>query len=162
MINVEIITVGKLKERYLTEGIEEYAKRLSRYCKLKITELAEYRLPAEPSEAQIAQGLYIEGDAILQRISSFQNRYVISLCVEGQSLSSEQLAQTLSKQAANGSSNFIIVIGSSFGLSEQVKQASDFKLSLSKLTFPHQLVRLMLAEQLYRVFTIMAGGKYHK
>lgn len=160
MLTINIITVGKLKESYLREGCAEYAKRLQAFCKLQVIELAEARLPDHPSTAQIEAALLQEGAQMLAKLP--QNGYAIALCIEGGTLTSEGLSEKLSAVAVSGKSAVSFLIGSSHGLSPQVKQAVDLGLSMSDMTFPHQLARLMLLEQVYRAFHIAAGGKYHK
>lgn len=158
MFNVTIIAIGKLKEPWLREGLAEYQKRLSAYCAFQVLELPEYRLPDEPSPAQIAKGLEEEGRTILEKAGKTP---LVALCVEGKELSSPQFARFLAdRQQENGALCF--VIGGSFGLSDEVKKRAVLRLSVSPMTFPHQLFRVILAEQLYRGFSILAGGKYHK
>ena len=159
MVTVHIVCIGKLKEKYWREAIEEYAKRLSSYCRFVIQELPEERLPENPSEAQIQQCLEKEGDAIL---SALKGKKFFSLCIEGRSLSSEQLAVKMENDMSQGESHLCFVIGGSYGLSPKVKKAAAFSLSFSPMTFPHQMMRVILCEQIYRAFTIMQGGKYHK
>lgn len=159
-MNCTILCIGKLKERYWSEACGEYLKRLNAYCKPQIIELAEYRLPDSPSPAQIEKALEQEGAAILQRLPA--GSLLISLCVEGEHLSSEAFSETLSRYAVGGTSSFTFAVGGSFGLSEAVKRQSARRLSMSDMTFPHQLARVMLLEQLYRAFSIQAHTKYHK
>lgn len=159
MLNVRLIAVGKLRERYLAEGCAEYQKRLGAFCRLELIELPEARLAEKPSEAQIEAALSKEAEQILERA---KGSYLIALCVEGRAMASEALSERLSKLTVDGISAVSFVIGSSFGLSPKVKAAADLCLSMSEMTFPHQLMRLMLFEQLYRAFSIASGGKYHK
>lgn len=162
MLNVNIITVGKLKESYLRDAAAEYSKRLSAFCKLNIIELAESRLSDDPSEKEINNALSIEGKAIVQLLSG-NNCYNIAMCIEGRQLSSVKFAEKLMNVSAyDGKSTVNIVIGSSFGIAPEIKSLADMKMSMSEMTFPHQLARIMLLEQLYRAFQINAGGKYHK
>ncbi|MCM1329637.1 MAG: 23S rRNA (pseudouridine(1915)-N(3))-methyltransferase RlmH [Ruminococcus sp.] len=161
MLSVNLITVGKLKESYLREACGEYVKRLGAFCKIKITELPESRLPDSPSEKEIAAALSNEGRTIIPIISG-KSSYNIAMCVEGKQLSSEGLAEKISQISVAGKSALNIVIGSSHGISEDVKKASDLRLSMSEMTFPHQLARVMVLEQVYRSFQIINGGKYHK
>ena len=162
MLNVNIITVGKLKEGYLRDASAEYSKRLSAFCRLNIVELAESRLPDDPSDKEITAALSNEGKAILQLLSG-KNCYSIAMCIEGKQLPSVKFAEKLqSVSAYEGKSTVNIVIGSSFGIAPEVKSLADMRLSMSEMTFPHQLARVMLLEQLYRAFQINAGGKYHK
>lgn len=135
-------------------------KRLSAFCKVTLLELPESRLPASPSAAQVEGALEEEGEAILAKLPS--SGYVFALCIEGKLLSSEELAQSIAQTASSGSSNITLIIGGSYGLSPGVKQAADCQLSLSRMTFPHQLTRVLLLEQLYRAFSINHNGKYHK
>ncbi|MBQ8203729.1 MAG: 23S rRNA (pseudouridine(1915)-N(3))-methyltransferase RlmH [Clostridia bacterium] len=158
-MKVDFITLGKLKEKYLREACSEYEKRLSRYCDLKICELNPVSLPENPSAAEIENALSKESDLIFKNIP--KDAYLIALCVEGKGISSEELAQLLN-QKANEGKRICFVIGSSYGLSGEVKQRADLRLSLSKMTFPHQLFRVMLLEQTYRAFKINEGGAYHK
>ena len=161
MLRINIICIGKIKEKYFTDAIAEYSKRLSAFCRLNIIELAEERIRSNtPSEAQIAEVIEAEGKRILQKIS--QSDYVAAMCIEGKMLSSEELAHTLDNVAVAGKSTVDFVIGGSYGLSESVKRRADFRLSMSRMTFPHQLARVILLEQVYRAFEISTGGKYHK
>lgn len=158
MLKVQIIAVGKVKEAWMREGIAEYQKRLSAFCRFEIIEVEEYRLGDHLSPAEIARGMEEEGRIILQKA---QGSLVCPLCIEGDSLSSEELAAFLS-EAAQRTSTVSFVIGGSFGLAPAVKSAGGKKLSFSRMTFPHQLARVMLCEQIYRAFAINAGTKYHK
>lgn len=158
MLTVNIICIGKLKEAYLRDAQVEYQKRLGAFCKLNIIELNESKLPNDPSDALIQKGMEIEAETILSKLKG----YVVPLCIEGKILSSEELASKMSDISLNGTSEISFIIGGSFGLSDAVKQKADFKLSMSKMTFPHQLARVMLLEQVYRGFQINANGKYHK
>lgn len=158
MFNVAILAVGKLKEPWLREGFAEYQKRLSAYCSFQVAELPEYRLPEDPSPAQIEKGLLEEGKAILERAGKAP---LVALCIEGKELSSQGLADLLRERQQTGGA-LCFVIGGSHGLSQEVKKRAVFRLSVSPMTFPHQLFRVMLAEQLYRGFSILAGSKYHK
>ncbi len=161
MLNVNLITVGKLKEGYLREACAEYAKRLGAFCKLNIVELNESRLSDNPSEKEIKTALSAEGKAMMNLLTA-NNCYNITMCIEGKQLSSTELAEKTEKISVDGKSTLNIVIGSSFGIADEIKTLSDFKLSMSKMTFPHQLARVMVLEQLYRAFQINGGGKYHK
>jgi 23S rRNA (pseudouridine1915-N3)-methyltransferase len=160
MMNVTVIALGKMKESYMREFCAEYEKRLKPMCKLGIIELTPYALPDNPSEKQIEQALEEEAGRIKEKIPS--GSYVVSLCIEGKQKSSEELAEMFNSVALNGISNVVFIIGSSFGLSEKIKIGSNERFSMSKLTFPHQMARVMLLEQIYRAFSINAGGKYHK
>jgi len=158
MFSVTILAVGRLKEPWLREGFAEYQKRLAAYCDFKVIEIPEYRLPDEPSPAQIQKGLAAEGKAILDKAGKTP---LAALCVEGKELSSPGFARFLAeRQQAAGS--LCLAVGGSFGLSDEVKRQAVARLSVSPMTFPHQLFRVMLAEQLYRAFSILNGGKYHK
>ena len=160
MQNIHIICPGKLKESYLIDAAREYSKRLSAYCNLTITELPAQRLPENPSKAQIDASLKKEARGILASIPD--KAFVFALCIEGEPLSSEQLAKSLFDLSLSGKSSVVFIIGSSHGLDESVKGRADFLLSLSKMTFPHQLTRIILLEQIYRAYQIDKGGKYHK
>ena len=164
MQRVTLLCVGKLKEKFYAEAAAEYAKRLSRYCKLEIVELAEERLPEDPSPAQIDAALAREAEAIRKKLPPSSR--LVALCVEGRLRSSEELAQTMAAWAAgvdNGlEKRLVFLIGGSFGLHESIKAEAWTKLSMSPMTFPHHLARVMLLEQIYRVCQINAGTKYHK
>lgn len=160
MLSVRLICVGKLGEKFWKTACEEYAKRLSGYCKLEIVELPEQRLPDAPSEGQVRQALAREADAIRAKIPA--GAAVLALCVEGKQLSSEELAETLGALTVSGTSRLAVLIGGSCGLDETLKQEARLRLSMSKMTFPHHLARVMVLEQLYRALNILAGGKYHK
>lgn len=159
-MNISVICVGKLKEKYWTQAVAEYAKRLSGYCSLDIVELKEARLPdrAGPAEEQAVKEA--EGAEILKRLRD--NMYVITLEVKGKELSSEKLAEKIDSLAVSGRSNIAFVIGGSLGLSEEVSKRSDFRLSFSQMTFPHQMMRVILLEQVYRSFKIIRHETYHK
>ena len=148
MLRVRLICTGKLKESYYTEACEEYAKRLERYCTLERTEL--------PETGDLAR----DGEAVLRKLTP--DTFVAALCVEGKSFSSEELAALLSDCANRGRSRVAFVIGGSDGLSPEVKKRADVRISMSRMTFPHHLARVMVLEQIYRAFTILEGGKYHK
>ena len=159
MLSFRIVCVGSLKESYLREAIAEYEKRLSAFCKCEILQLKEYKLPENPSTSEIDTALSEEAKRILAAIPP--RSYKIALCVEGEQFSSEALAKKLeSTFLENGS--LCLIIGSSYGLSPDVKRACDLRLSVSKLTFPHQMMRVLLLEALYRCFGILKGTKYHK
>ncbi len=158
MFAVTILAVGKLKEPWLREGFSEYQKRLSAYCDFSVVELPEHRLPEAPSPAQIQKGLEEEGRLILDKAGKTP---LVALCIEGKTLSSPDFAGFLGERQQAGSS-LAFAIGGSFGLSDQVKKGAVLRLSVSPMTFPHQLFRVMLAEQLYRGVSILPGGKYHK
>ena len=160
MMNVHFIVLGKLKEKYMKEFSAEYEKRLSAYCKVTVTELEPIKLSDNPSEAEIENALNKETQMIIAKTP--KNSYVFSMCIEGKQLSSEELSQKLEDIALSGKSTISFIIGSSFGLSNEIKKISDFKFSMSKMTFPHKLARIMLTEQVYRAFSISNNGKYHK
>lgn len=160
MLEVTVVCIGKLKEQYLRDACAEYSKRLSAFCRLKVVELSAERLSDSPSQAEIEKALFAEGKKILEKIP--ERAAIISMCIEGKQLSSEETAKKLSSLAAQGVGSVAFVIGGSFGLSQEVKQKSLLCLSVSKMTFPHQLFRVMLLEQIYRAFQIENGSKYHK
>lgn len=160
MQKVTVLCVGKLKEKFYLDAAAEYAKRLSRYCKLEILELPEERLPEDPSPAQIQAALEREAAAIRSRIAP--GALVVALCIEGQLYSSEELAGRMARWAAQGAGQLVFVIGGSCGLHPEVKARAAERLSMSPMTFPHHLARVMLLEQIYRAYQINTGGKYHK
>nr|WP_207627707.1 23S rRNA (pseudouridine(1915)-N(3))-methyltransferase RlmH [Neobacillus sp. MM2021_6] len=160
IVNISIITVGKLKEKYLKQGIEEYLKRLTAYAKVEVIEVSDEKAPEELSELEMIQVKQKEGERILAKIS--QDTYVIALAIQGKLASSEELASSLDKLATYGKSKIAFVIGGSLGLSEDVLKRSNEQLSFSRMTFPHQLMRLILVEQIYRAFRINRGEPYHK
>ena len=159
-MNITVIALGKLKEKYLTDAINEYVKRLSAYGKPQIIALNPVRLSDNPSQTEIDNALAKEAEEIKKKIPN--NSYVFSLCIEGKEKSSEAFAKAINDAAINGKSNIVFIIGSSFGLSPEIKALSDFKLSFSPMTFPHQLMRVILLEQIYRAFTIINHKQYHK
>ena len=159
MMKVTVICLGRLKEKYLTLATDEYRKRLSRYCSLEFLELEPVKLPDKPSESEINAALEKEADLILKKIP--QQSEVYTLCIEGKSLSSEEFAKNIDSLKNMGKS-LTFIIGSSYGLSPKIKNLSRLKLSFSQMTFPHQLFRVMLLEQIYRAFMINSGSKYHK
>lgn len=160
MIGITVICEAKLKEKYLRDACDEYIKRLGAYCKLNIIELTPKRLSDAPSDAEIANALEAEGKEIISKIPN--GAAVYAMCIEGKQMTSEKLAECISDCSVWGCSNIVFIIGSSYGLSDEVKRAADFRLSMSQMTFPHQLARVMLLEQVYRAFRISSGGKYHK
>ena len=160
MQKVTILCVGKLKEKFYVDAVAEYTKRLGRFCKLDIMELAEERLPEDPSPAQIGAALAKEADAIRGKLPP--SAYVIAMCVEGKTRSSEELARLMADSASRGDSHLVFLIGGSFGLHPSVKELAAVKLSMSPMTFPHHLARVMLLEQIYRGFKIIEGSRYHK
>ncbi len=159
-MKIKIVCVGKLKEKYLKDAIAEYAKRLSRFCDFKVIELADEKIPDNPSPAEEARVIEAEAERILKSVS--QGDYLISLCVEGAQQSSEEFAKNIRGLCNAGKSSIAFIIGGSLGLSERVKSASMQRLGFSKMTFPHQLMRLILSEQIYRAFKINSNEKYHK
>lgn len=158
MFNINLITVGKLKEEYLRAAQAEYAKRLQAFCTLKITEIDECRLSDRPSEKEIQNALETEAKSILK----YAGGLIIPMCIEGKQMKSEMLSKKIEDTALSGCSEISFIIGSSYGLSDTVKNAAGLRLSMSEMTFPHQLARIMLLEQIYRAFMISAGKSYHK
>ncbi|MDY6064923.1 MAG: 23S rRNA (pseudouridine(1915)-N(3))-methyltransferase RlmH [Finegoldia sp.] len=159
-MNIDIICVGKLKEKYIRLGIEEFSKRLSAHCKLSIVEVADEKAPETLSESDKEIVKEREGERILAKIKD--SHYVISLEIGGKNLSSEEFSKKIEELQVQGHSNLAFVIGGSLGLSKEVLKRSDYSLSFSKMTFPHQLMRLILLEQIYRAFRIMNNLPYHK
>jgi len=159
-MQIELLCVGKLKEKYLTMACDEYCKRLSRFCKLHITEIKDEAVGDQAAKAQMLQAMEREGERLLSHIAP--RDFVVSLCVEGKNLSSEEFAEKMLEIAQVGAGRLVLIIGGSNGLSDDVKKRSDYKLSFSKMTFPHQLMRVILLEQLYRTFKINANESYHK
>lgn len=159
-MNITILAIGKLKERYWQEAVKEYSKRLGRYCSLQITELRESQLRANASPADEEDVKRAEGEAIMAKIKP--SDYVITLEIKGRALSSTQLADKVNSLAIDGKSNIVFVIGGSLGLSPEVSSRADFKLSFSAMTFPHQMMRVILLEQIYRSFKIIRHETYHK
>lgn len=160
MLNINILCIGKIKEKYWTQAIEEYKKRLSAFCRLSIIEFDEEKIKSSPSQADIDKALTAEGKRIIAKIP--KGSYTIALCIEGQTLSSPQLSAKLDEAALNGYSTVNFIIGGSRGLSDKVKSPANLKLSMSRMTFPHQMARVILCEQIYRAFEISNNGKYHK
>ena len=160
MFEITLIAMGKLKEKFYLSAAAEYEKRLKGYCQFKILELPEVRLPDNPSPAEITAGLEKEADMILSKIP--KNTWFCTLTPEGKLLSSEMLASKLIDVKNSGKSNACFLIGSSFGIAQRIKDKADFKLSMSPMTFPHHLARIMVLEQIYRAEAIQAGSKYHK
>lgn len=161
MIKINLITVGKLKEKYWRDACAEYAKRLSAFCKLEIVELAESRLPDNPSKKEILSALEQEAKSI-KTYCDKKGTVNIAMCIEGKQLSSVELSKKMNDYAVDGYSTINFVIGSSFGISDEIKKLCQLKLSMSEMTFPHQLARVMLLEQIYRGFQIQKNTKYHK
>lgn len=159
-MNISVICVGKLKEKYWVDAIAEYSKRLSAYCNLEILEVKEARLPENASPADEEKVKAEEGKGILSHVK--KDTYLITLEIKGKSLSSEGLAEKMATLAIDGRSNVAFAIGGSLGLSPEVSARADFKLSFSAMTFPHQMIRVFLLEQIYRAFKINRGETYHK
>ncbi|MBR1533673.1 MAG: 23S rRNA (pseudouridine(1915)-N(3))-methyltransferase RlmH [Ruminococcus sp.] len=159
MLTINIICVGKLKEAYLRGAVDEYSKRMKPLCKLNIIELGEERVKDDPSPSEIGRTVTAESERIMAKLG--KGDYVIALCVEGKNISSEELSARF-EDISMTHSTVDLVIGGSWGLSDALKARADFKLSMGKMTFPHQLCRVMLLEQLYRAFQILKGTKYHK
>lgn len=160
MLAVTVLCVGKLKEEYWRKACAEYAKRLSPYCRFSIVEVDEARVPERPSEAQIEAALREEGRRLLARAPV--GALLTALCIEGETADSKALSRSIQAAAVGGKSQLVYLIGGSWGLSDEVKQRCTARLSMSRMTFPHQLARVMLCEQLYRAFQIANDGKYHK
>ncbi len=160
VINITVIATGKLKEKYMRDFSDEYRKRLSAFCNLNIVELAPKPISDNPSEKEIQNALKAEAELIKKKIP--KDAYVFSMCIEGKQMPSEAFSKKLSNLAVSGRSSLVFVLGSSFGLDPEIKRLSDERFSMSEMTFPHQMARVMLLEQLYRAFQIESGGKYHK
>lgn len=161
MQKINIICIGKIKEKYFTDAISEYSKRLSAFCKFSIIELNEEKVRSNiPNTAQINEVVQAEGKRIMQKVAC--SDYVIAMCIEGKILSSEQLSSVIGNAAIVGKSTVSFIIGGSYGLSDEIKNRADLCLSMSKMTFPHQMARMILSEQIYRAFEILNNGKYHK
>ena len=160
MLTVTLICIGKLKEKYLRDACGEYEKRLGGFCKLNIFELNEYKLPDNPSQSEIQRCIQKEGASILAKLP--KESFVIPLCIEGKQYASPAFAKELEKISLSGQSGITFIIGGSYGLSDEVKNLGKLRLSMSEMTFPHQLARVMLLEQVYRCFQINSNGKYHK
>lgn len=160
MFEITLITMGKLKEKFYISAAQEYAKRLSGYCRFTLLELPEYRLPENPSQAEITMGLEKEADDILARIP--RGAWFCVFTPEGKELNSEAFADKIASVKLSGKSSACFLIGSSFGMAPRVKDKADFRLSMGPMTFPHHLARIMVLEQLYRAEAIQAGSRYHK
>ena len=160
MLGVTLVCVGKMKEKHYISAFEEYQKRLGAYCRFELIEIPEQRLSENPSEKEIAAALEKEAAEIEKRIPS--GAAVVAMCVEGTQKSSPELAALFQKWAGSGYSRLCFLVGGSFGMSERIKSRADLRLSVSKMTFPHHLFRVMLAEQIYRAFAINEGSRYHK
>ena len=160
MLRIHIVHVGTIKEKYLSDAVAEYEKRLSAYCSVDNISVKEERLSDKPSSAEITGAVKKEGERILAALPA--RSYNIAMCVEGKQLSSEKFSERIRAIANEGFSDICLIIGGSDGLSDEVKSTCRMRLSISEMTFPHQLMRVILLEQLYRAFNIAAGGKYHK
>ncbi len=160
MINIDVIAVGKLKEKFLQDGCAEYFKRLGAYAKVNIVEIKEERISDNPSEKEISNVIEKEGERILSKIK--KDSFVVPLCIEGIEFDSPSFSKEIASATLKGFNNIVFVIGGSYGLSDRVKRLGKVKLSFGKMTLPHQLARLVLLEQIYRAFQIMNNGKYHK
>ncbi len=160
VVKIAVISVGKLKEKYLKDAIAEYAKRLGKYCKLELLEVADEKIPDNAGSAAESAVRAKEGERILKFVRD--DAYVITLEIDGAQLSSESLSERIENLGIQGKSHIIFIIGGSIGLGEEVRGRSDFALSFSKMTFPHQLMRVILLEQIYRSFRIINGEPYHK
>lgn len=159
-MEIKIVTVGKIKEKYLTAGIAEYAKRLSRYCKLTFCQVADEKTPDKASDALNAQIKEVEGERLMKHIR--EQDYVIALAIDGKMLDSVELSDKIASLGVSGNSSIAFVIGGSLGLSDKVLKRADYKLSFSRMTFPHQLMQMILLEQIYRAYRIMNNEPYHK
>jgi len=159
-MNIKIICIGKLKEKYWNDAVKEYSKRLGGYCKFNVVELKESKLPSNPSRADEINVINKEGNDVISNIKD--NDYVITLEIEGKQLDSLEFSKTINKLALTGKSDIIFVVGGSLGLSDFVKNRADFRLSFSNMTFPHQMMRVILLEQIYRSFKIIRNESYHK
>ena len=157
-MNINLIVMGKLKEDYLRSACAEYIKRLGRYCSFELHELDECRLSDDPSDKEIAAALKKEAE----QIKKYAKGMIVPMCIEGKQLTGPELSQKMTEAGVSGQSTVTFIIGSSFGLDDGIKSMGALKLSMSKMTFPHQLARVMLLEQIYRAFQIAEGGKYHK
>lgn len=159
-MKIKVVTVGKLKEKYLKDGIAEYSKRISRFAKLEMIELADEKTPDKASESENQKILEIEGQRILSKVGD--RDFVIALAIEGKTLSSEEFSKQLEEASIKGFSTLTFIIGGSLGLAQDVKNRANLSVSFGRLTLPHQLMRLVLVEQIYRAFTIQQGSPYHK
>ncbi len=159
-MKISILCVGKVKEKFYRDAIDEFAKRLSRYCKLDIIEVTDEKTPDQASETEVRQIKEKEGERLLKNIKD--DAYVIALCIDGKQLDSEELSDKMEKLGISGNSHICFVIGGSLGLADEVIRRADYKLSFSKMTFPHQLMRVILMEQIYRAYRIMNHEPYHK
>lgn len=159
-MQINIIYVGNIKDKYFSDAVKEYEKRLSAYCKVVNTEIKEAKIPENASAAQINKAIEEEGEKILSVLP--QKSYKIALAVEGVMLSSEELAKKIDLSLTGGYSSISFIIGGAFGMSEKVKKSCDMMLSVSRMTFTHRMMRVIILEQIYRAYNILSGGKYHK
>lgn len=159
-MKISILCVGKVKEKFYRDAIDEFTKRLSRYCKLEIIEVADEKTPDQASDVEVKQIKDKEGERLLKNIKD--DAYVITLEIEGKMLDSEELSRKINQIGVSGKGHIIFIIGGSLGLSDEIKNRADYKLSFSKMTFPHQLMRVILLEQVYRAYRIMNNEPYHK
>lgn len=159
-MKITVLCVGKIKEKYFTAGIAEYVKRLSRYCKLEIIEVSDEKTPDQASENEEKQIKEKEGERILKNIKD--DAYVMALAIDGKQLDSVEFSKKIEQLGVNGVSHILFIIGGSLGLDDRVLKRADFKISFSKMTFPHQMMRMVLLEQIYRGYRIMKGEPYHK
>lgn len=160
VLNLTVISVGTIKEKYLSDALAEYVKRLGAYAHVTMCQLKDERLPDNPSPAEIRGAVEREGKRILDALP--KRAYVVALCIEGKQVSSEDFARRIEAAMGEGYSEIVFLIGGSDGLSDEVKRAAHWRLSFSPMTFPHQLMRVILCEQLYRAMNLLNGGKYHK
>ena len=160
MQKITVLCVGKLKEKFYLDAVAEYSKRLQRYCRLELVELPESRLPEDPSPGQIKQALQAEAEAIRGKLP--KGGAVVAMCIEGGACSSVEMSRKMQQLAVSGQTQITFLIGGSVGLAEELKQQADWRLSMSAMTFPHHLARVMLLEQIYRAFQIQQGTQYHK
>ena len=160
MLTIKVLCVGKLKEKFYQDAAGEYCKRLSGFCKLELLELPECKIKDSPSPAEVEAALKTEADAVESKLP--KGAFVVAMAIEGKALSSEELSEIIQQNAISGVSRICFLLGSSLGLHERLKKRADLMLSMSRMTFPHHLARVMLLEQLYRSFQLLEGGKYHK
>ena len=160
MLQINILYVGNIKDKFYAEAVQEYEKRISAFCKIKNIELKEEKPPENPSDAEIALVFKKEGDRLLEAMP--KKGYKIALCVEGTQISSEDLAKKIESVTVAGDSEITFIIGGAFGMDERVKKMANYRLSISKMTFTHRMMRVILAEQIYRALNILSGGIYHK
>jgi 23S rRNA (pseudouridine1915-N3)-methyltransferase len=160
LLSVTVLAVGRLKDKFYDDAASEYLKRLSAYAKVQVQEVRAAELPEDPAPAQIEEALKKEGEALLKKLPA--GAYPVALCIEGRQYTSEEFSRLLADAAVGGASHIAFFIGGSYGLSQEVKNRCKVKLSMSAMTFPHRLARVMLLEQLYRGFMIAEGGRYHK